>query len=231
MTTASHHVHPSAVTRRRAQLGPPLLVPVLAYVALTIAYVAVNASTPQPTASGAEVLRHDLDHAAQIKAGAFLLFASASPLAVTAAVLYRRLRTLGVTAPGGAISLVGGVLAASALALSGMFAWTGARLASDASPALARVLADLSFAAGGPGFSVTFALLIAGVSVPGLLARLLPRPLAVIGLVIAVVGALSSLTFAVYGFTYLVPVVRFGGTLWLIATAALLPRTRRPAND
>ncbi|MFC4908986.1 hypothetical protein [Actinomadura gamaensis] len=231
MTTASHPAVPAAPRRRHPQLGPPLLVPVLVYVALTIAYVAVNASTPQPTASGADVLRHDLDHAPQIKVGAFLLVASATPLAVSAAVLSRRLRALGITAPGGAITLIGGALAASALALSGMFAWTGARLASDASPALARALADLSFATGGPGFSATCALLIAGVSVPGLLGRLLPRPVAVLGLAIAVVGALSSLTFAVYGFTYLVPVVRFGGTLWLIATAALLPRTRVRSHE
>ncbi|MEV5570457.1 DUF4386 domain-containing protein [Spirillospora sp. NPDC052269] len=230
MTTASQQATPAA-TRRRPPHGPPLLVPVLAYVALTIAYVAVNASTPQPTASAAEVLRHDLGHATQIKVGAFLLIASAMPLTVTAGFLHRRLRALAVNAPGGAIALAGGVLAASALSLSGMFAWTGARLGHDASPALARVLADLSFAAGGPGFAVTFALLIAGVSVPGLVARLLPRPLAVLGLVIAVVGVLSSVSFAVYGFVYLVPVVRFGGTLWLIAAAALLPRTRTRTKE
>ncbi|WP_026412247.1 DUF4386 family protein [Actinomadura oligospora] len=230
MTTASPPTAPAA-SRRRAPHGPPLLVPVLVYVALTIAYVAVNASTPQPTASAADVLRHDLDHSAQIKVGAFLLIASATPLTVTAAFLYRRLRALAVNAPGSAIALAGGVLAASSLALSGMAAWTGARLTSDASPALARVLADLSFAAGGPGFSLTSALLIAGVAVPGTVARLLPRPLAVLGLVIAVVGVLSSLTFAVYGFVYLVPIVRFGGTLWLIATAILLPRTRPRAKE
>ncbi|MFC5182927.1 DUF4386 family protein [Actinomadura harenae] len=228
MTTASPQAAPAA-SRRSVHQGPPLLVPVLVYVALTIAYIAVNASTPQPTASGADVLRHNLDHGGQVKVGAFLLIASATPLAVTAAFLYRRLRTLAVNAPGNAIALAGGVLAASALTLSGMFAWTGARLASDASPALARALADLSFATGGPGFALAFGLFVAGVALPGLIGRLLPRPVAALGLVIAVVGVVSSLTFAVYGFTYLVPVVRFGGTLWLIATAALLPRTRSRA--
>ena len=211
---------------RRPQAGPPLLAPVMALAALTIAYVVVNRSTPQPGASELEVLNYARDHGSSIKLGAFLLFGSAVPLALTAAVLYRRLRALGITAPGSAITLVGGVLAANALTLSAMFGWSTGRLSADAEPALARALADLSFLAGGPAYSVMFALLIAGVSVPGLLAGLLPRAVSWAGLVLAAAGALSTLALLLDGFAYLLPVVRFGGLIWLVIAAVLLPRTR-----
>ncbi|WP_248579993.1 DUF4386 domain-containing protein [Nocardioides sp. InS609-2] len=217
---------PSKARPRRPQSGPPLLAPVLAFAVLTVAYVIVNSSTPHPDASGAVVLHYAQAHGTAIKVGALLLFSSALPLALSAAVLYRRLRALGITAPGSAITLVGGVLAASALTLSAMFAWTGGRLPADASPALARALADLSFLSGGPGHVVMYALFIAGISVTGLMAGLLPRAITVTGLILAAVGLVAILTLLAPGFAYLLPLVRFGGTLWLIFVAALMPRAR-----
>ncbi|QKG21245.1 DUF4386 domain-containing protein [Actinomadura verrucosospora] len=216
----------AAGSGRRPQSGPPLLLPVLVFAALTIAYVVANRSMPHPDASGAEVLRYAREHGTAIKAGTFLLLGSAFPLTVAACVLYRRLRALGITAPGSAITLAGGMLAAGMLALSAMFGWAGGRLPADASPALARALADLSFLAGGPAYAATFALLVAGLAVTGLLARLLPRPMAWIGLAIALAGMVATLTLVGSGFAVLAPVVRFGGLLWLVAAAALLPRTR-----
>jgi hypothetical protein len=212
---------------RAPQSGPPLLVPVLAYAALTVIGVIVNRSTPHPDASGAAVLTYATAHTTTVKVGAWLLFATATPLTVTSAVIYRRLRALGITAPASAIALAGGVLAAGALALSGIFAWAGGRLPADASPALARALADLSFLTGGPLFAATLALLVAGLAVPGWLAGLLPRPLVLTGFVIAAAGVVSTVTLLSLGFGFLLPIVRFGGTAWLIAAAAMLPRTRQ----
>ncbi|WP_067456240.1 DUF4386 family protein [Actinomadura macra] len=225
MTTVAAEQRPTTPARR-PQSGPPLLVPVAAFTVLTIAYVVANRSTPHPDASGAEVLTYVRGHATTVKAGAFLLLSSAVPLALTAAVFYRRLRALGITAPGSAITLVGGVLAAMALFVSAMLTWTGGRLPRDASPALARALADLSFISGGPTYAVSFALLIAGVAVTGLLAGLLPKPLTWTGLVLAAVGMVSTLTLLVPGLAFLLPIVRFGGGVWLVFAAALLPRTR-----
>ncbi len=71
-----------------------------------------------------------------------------------------------------------------------------------------------------------FALLLAGVSVPSLLAGLLPRAVSWAGLVLAAAGMLSTLALVVDGFAYFLPVVRFGGLIWLVISAALLPRTR-----
>ncbi|MEY9864272.1 hypothetical protein ABH935_009928 [Catenulispora sp. GAS73] len=225
-TTTATADRPRARSARGPQSGPPLLAPVLAYAALTVIGVIVNRSTPHPDASGAAVLAYTAAHSSMVKAGAWLLFATATPLALTAAVVYRRLRALGITAPGSAIAWSGGALAASALALSGIFAWTGGRLPADASPALARALADVSFLTGGPAFATMFALLIAGIAVPSWLAGLLPRPLAFAGLALAIAGVLSTLTLLSLGFGFLLPIIRFGGTAWLIAAAAMLPRTR-----
>ena len=88
-------------------------------------------------------------------------------------------------------------------------------------------LNELSFAAGGPGFVVAFGLLIAGVSVPTLLGGLGPRPLAVVGLVLAGVAAVAVLSLAVPPLQFLLPVVRFGGLVWLVWASAVLPVTRR----
>ena len=225
MTTETTPLSPPH-TGRRPQSGPPLWAPVLAYAVLTVLAVVVARGTPHPDASGLAVLHYDQAHRTAAKLGAFLLLGSAVPLAITAAVLYRRLRALGITAPGSAITLVGGVLAAGALALSAMFGWSGARLAADGGPALARALADLSFLGGGPGYAAAFGLLIAGVSVSSLFAGLLPRGLVWAGLVVALAGQVSTLTLVSLDFGYLVPVVRFGGTAWLVAVSVLLPRTR-----
>jgi hypothetical protein len=211
---------------RRPQAGPPLLAPVAAFAATTIAYAIVNRATPHPDASGAAVLQYAQAHKTAAEVGALLLMSSAVPLALGAAVLYRRLRALGITAPGSAITLVGGVLTSVALAFCSCFAWTGAQLPADAPPALARALADLSFLSGGPLYAATFALLIAGISVTGLLARLLPRGVTWTGLPLAALGMLSLLTMVASGFAYLLPVVRFGGVIWLVFVAAYLPRTR-----
>ncbi|MEU0836785.1 DUF4386 domain-containing protein [Streptomyces sp. NPDC005969] len=226
MTVAPAPQRPVA-SARRPQSGPPLLAPVLAFAALTVAYVVVNRSTPHPDASGLAVLHYARSHGTAIKLGSFLLLASAVPLALCAAVLYRRLRALGITAPGSAITLVGGVLASCALTASAMFAWSGGRLPVDAPAPLARALADLSFLSGGPAYAVMYALFTAGVSVTGLLAGLLPRAVTWTGLLLAAAGMLSTLTLLASGFAYLLPVVRFGGTVWLVFVAVLLPRTRR----
>jgi hypothetical protein len=171
--------------RGRPQGGPPPLVPALAYGALVIAAVAVSVGGPRPGTSAAATLSYDQAHTGLLHVAAVLIFGAAAPLAIWAATIYRRLRTLGVTAPGAVIGLAGGILAAASLALSGLFTWVAADTAADAGPALARVVFDLSFAAGAAGFVVPSALLVAGVAVPALIMRLTPRWLAWAGLVIA----------------------------------------------
>jgi hypothetical protein len=146
--------------RRGPQGGPPLLAPALAYGALLIASVAVWIGAPQAGASAASTLSYAQAHTGQMHAEAVLVFGAALPLAIWTATIYRRLRTLGVTAPGAVIGLAGGILAAASLAVSGLVTWVAADTAHIVSPALAKVLSDLSFAAGAAGFVVPFALLM-----------------------------------------------------------------------
>jgi hypothetical protein len=191
-----------------------------------VASVAVSAGAPHPGTAPAEVLSYARSHTGQLRAAAFLAFGAAMPLAIWAATAYRRLRTLGVTAPGAVIGLAGGILAAGSLALSGLLTWVTADAARLADPPLARALFDLSFVTGAAGFVVPFSLLIAGVSVPSLILRLTPRPLAWAGLAVAAIGVISTLTLLTSALDPTLPAGRFGGLAWIIAASVVLPASR-----
>jgi hypothetical protein len=207
----------------RPQSGPPLIIPGVAFTILTIAGIAVAAGVPRPQASGTEVLAYTQEHASTLRLSAFLVLGAAVPLAIWTAAAYRRLRALGITAPGSAIALAGGVLASGFAALSGLIGWAAART-TDSAP-LAAALRDVTFATGGPGFVAFFGLLMAGVSVPMLLLRI-SRPVAIAGLILALVAELSTLTLLTLDATIALPIARFGGIVWLVAVSLLLPNSR-----
>ena len=181
---------------------------------------------PSPYADAAVIAAHFATESDAVLAGGVLLFGSSVPLAIYAATASARLRQLGVTAPGATIGLVGGVLASGALAASGLLMWTLARpVVREAGP-LVRALADLTFLTGGPAHVVFLGLLVAGIAVPALLLGLLPRAVAVAGLVIAAVAELSFLSLAVPALSLLIPLARFPGLVWLVVAGFLLPRQR-----
>ncbi|MEC3957011.1 DUF4386 domain-containing protein [Nocardia sp. CDC153] len=197
--------------------GPAVLAPVAAFAALTIAYVATNARTPHPDASGPDVLAYTTSHVGLINAGAVLIVLSAAPLAIAAGLMQRILR-------GPSITTIGAALAAGGLTFSGLFAWAGARLTDSAGPVLARTLADLGYLSGGPAYAAGFGLLVVGIVMSALPERNLPEWLIWCGVALAAVAALSTLALVVSGLGYLLPVVRFGGLLWLIGVAVVLSR-------
>jgi hypothetical protein len=207
----------------RPQSGPPLIAPALAFTVLTIAGVAIGAGAPRPNDGSSAVLAYVQQHGTAMRWGAFLAFGASVPLAIWAAAVYRRLRALGVTAPGSAIALAGGLLASAMAALSGLVIWVASR--ADLDPPLAAALRDLTFMTGGPGFVVFFGLLLAGVSVPMLVLGI-RRPIAVAGLVLAAVAEVSSLVLVSMGLAFTLPIARFGGIIWLVAVSVLLPATR-----
>jgi hypothetical protein len=67
-------------------------------------------------------------------------------------------------------------------------------------------------------------LLIAGVCIPAAVGRLLPKWLIVFGLLLAVAGELSWFNLVFPQALFLIPLVRFPGFIWLIATGFLLPK-------
>jgi hypothetical protein len=125
------------------------------------------------------------------------------------------------------IGLAGGLLAPAALVLSGLAAWTAATAAQWGDGAVVLTASTLSFAAGGVGFALGSALLLAGLAVPAGLLGLLPRWLAVAGVVVAVAAALAPLSLVTSALYALLPIARFGGMLWFVAAALLLPRAVR----
>jgi hypothetical protein len=155
------------------------------------------------------------------------VFASSVPLAIYAATASARLRQLGVTAPGATIALAGGVLAAGALGLSGLLAWTLSRPELTADATLVRAVSFLAFLTGGTGHVVPLGLLLAGIAVPSLIVGLLPRPVAWTGLAIAVIAELTTLVLIWPGLAVLLPIARFTALIWLIVAGALLPLRRR----
>src|SRR5690348_5206831 len=99
MTMPAHPstAHPSgnaAPGRPDRQGGPPLLVPALAFAALTVAGAALGSSGPRPDTDAAAVLAWTAAHGTLTSVGAAVLLGSAFPLVVYAATAVRRLRRL-----------------------------------------------------------------------------------------------------------------------------------------
>jgi hypothetical protein len=206
----------------RAQSGPPLIVPGAAFAVLTVIGVALGARGPRPTDSAGAVLTYVQQHGTTLRWGSFLALGAAVPLAIWTATAYRRLRALGITAPGSAIALAGGVVAAAMLALSGLCTWVESRT-TDA--AVAAAVRDAGFITGASGYVAFLGLLVAGVSVPMLLLRI-ARPWAVLGLVVALVAEISTLVLVSLNLEFTLPIGRFGGLLWLLAVSLVLPASR-----
>jgi hypothetical protein len=162
-----------------------------------------------------------------VKVSAFFFFGSAVPLAIYTATVVSLLRYLGVRAAGTNIALFGGFAASGAIAISGLCTWVLSVPEVAASLVAARVLYFLSFLFGGAGFAVGFGLLAAAVSVTSHFARLLPRWLVVLGMIVAAAGELSSLSLIAHPANLAIPVTRFVGFAWIILLSGRLPKTLR----
>ncbi len=68
-------------------------------------------------------------------------------------------------------------------------------------------------------------LLMAGISIPALLHKLLPKWICILGIILAVSGELSWFHLISPAVLFLIPLTRFPGFIWLIAVAFALPRT------
>ncbi|ORB18864.1 hypothetical protein BST37_01140 [Mycobacterium noviomagense] len=163
-----------------------------------------------------------------MQAGAVGAFASSVPLAIYAATAGARLRQLGASASAATLTLAAGTVAAAALGLTGLLAWTLSRPDVSADPALVRALYFLVFLVGGPGHIVALGLLVAGIAVPALALGLLPKPLAWVGLAIAVVAEAATLVLVWPGLGVILPVARVLALLWLLVAGAMLPPRRAP---
>ncbi|WP_423182386.1 hypothetical protein [Arthrobacter sp. NyZ413] len=190
-----------------------------------------GATFVSPFASEAQVAAFFQQNVSATRVNGMLQFGSAVPLGIYAATVYARQLRLGVRVPGPAIGLFGGTTAAIFLMLSGSVTWLLSRPEITTEATLTHALAFLAFITGGVGFVVGIGLLVAGLAVPSLILRFMPRWLAWAGLVLAALSELSFLSMAIEPLQFLLPIGRFGGLAWLVAAGFLLPRNRAAANE
>lgn len=188
--------------------------------------VAIGGMLPLPYGPAETVWRYVHSQPVALRVIAVAVFGSSVPLAVYAATASARLRQLGVTAPAATTALAGGILAAGALALTGLVGWILSQPEIGVDVTLVRALYYLAFLAGGPAHIVALGLLLAGIAVPGLRVGLLPRALAWSGLAIAAVSELTTLVLIWPVLGVLLPVARVSGLLWLVLAGARLPLRR-----
>lgn len=218
---------------RRQRAGPPLPavmgVSIALFVVSLVVPAALTGGAPYPSRLGddAAVARYVSEHATALSLTALFQFASSVPLVVFGAAAAAQLRRVGAQAAGPVIGMVGAVLASAALGLSGLLQWTLAQVDPDAPLALLVAVRDLAFIAGGPWHTVGLGLLVAGIAVPALYYRLLPRSLAMVGIAVAVVCELTTFALLFDWAAYAIPLGRFPALLWLLAAAVRLPTARR----
>ena len=188
--------------------------------------VALGGVMPLPYGPVAAVAQYVRAEPVAVQVIAVAVFGSSVPLAVYAAAASARLRQLGVAAPAATIALTGGILAAGALGLTGLVAWTLSRPEVSGDTVLVRVLYYLVFLVGGAGHIVALGLLVAGMAVPSLRLGLLPRPLAWAGLAIAGLSDLTTLVLFWPVLGPILPVARVSALAWLVVAGARLPLPR-----
>ena len=155
----------------------------------------------------------------------FFQFGAAIPLGLFTATIVSRLHHLGVKAPGTYIALFGGFATSLNVVLSSLLGWTMSLPFITINSENIHLLYYVGFAIGGVGYSVPLGLLIAGIAVPSLIMKLLPRWLSIFGLLLAVVGELSWLNLIFPKLLPLIPLTRFPGFIWLIITGFKLPKS------
>lgn len=171
---------------------------------------------PKPSGSNATIVHYFQSHSHDVLMCAFFQFCSAIPLGIFTAAVVSKLHLLGSDAAGNNIALFGGFLNAFSLALSSMILWVMAFPGIAADENVIPTLYYLMFVIGGVGYSVPLGLLIAGIAVPSLFMKVLPKWLTVSGFAIAAIGLLSSFYLIYPAFLYLIPLTRFPGFIWLI---------------
>jgi hypothetical protein len=193
---------------------------------LVVSPTAIRPYFPGPWESAETIVTYFQTHPQAVLWCAFLQFGAAIPLGLFTATMVSRLQFLGVRAAGAHIALFGGLMAAFNIAISALVLWVMAYPGIAQEPAL-RALYYIVFAVGGVGFSVPMGLLIAGLSIPAAMIKLLPNWLIVFGLALALIGELSTLSLVIPGALFLIPLTRFPSFIWLILAGFQLPKTRK----
>lgn len=158
-----------------------------------------------------------LNYPQALKINAFLQFGAAIPLGIFTAAIVTRIRSLGPNVAGLAIAQFGGITASIFISLSSLLSWVLCQEGIANDIAIVQLLQLAGFATGGIGHIVPLGLLLAGVSVPCLLGKYTPVWVARLGIILAVLAELSIFGFVFKPAFILLPIVRFGSYIWMIA--------------
>jgi hypothetical protein len=217
---------------RKAAPGPhPGAVAVVSAVLFVISLVVLGSPAagtrfPRPSDAPSAMQAYFLANAAHAQLCAFFQFGAALTLGIFTAAATNRLQSLGVRVTGVGIALFGGWLAAFNSLLVAALLWVLAQPGVAQNASAVHTVYLFAFALGGVGYAAALGLLCAGLSVPALASGLLPRWLAICGLVLAVIGELSWFGLIAPPFDICIPLTRFPGYLWMIAAGFALPRVR-----
>jgi hypothetical protein len=165
------------------------------------------------------------EQAAAMRLSALLQLGGAIVLGIFTAAGVSRLRFLGLDMAPVQIAFFGGIAAAIFALLSALIQWVLTMPGITMDLGVIRLFQLLVLAVGGVGHVAAMGLLLAGISLAGGLAGLLPRWLMWFGLALAVLSELATLTLLLPGAGYLFPIARFGTLIWMIAIGACLPKS------
>jgi len=214
--------------------GPPLWLLAILYTVLfnagllPITALAGLPYWPGPWAPANEIVSYFQTHATPVLTCVFLQLGAVICLGIFTATIVSRMQFLGVRAAGAFIALFGGFLVVFDSMAAGLTTWTLIHPVVAQSPSVLLGLYYLSFAFGGPGFSVPMGLLMAGISIPAAFNKLLPKWVVALGLLLAVAGELSAFDLISPKMLFLIPLTRFPGFIWIIAVGFAIPRSRKP---
>jgi hypothetical protein len=161
-----------------------------------------------------------------IRLNALLQFGAAIPLGLFTAAVTSRLNFIGVPVTGASIALFGGIAASLLITISSLCSWVLSQPGIVNDLGLMHAVQLFGFASGGVAHVAALGLLMAGISVPCLYGKYTPKWVAWLGLILAGMAELSTLSLIVGQLTYLLPVVRFGSYIWLIGTGFTLIKQR-----
>lgn len=218
MTTSAPRLELTATPRHFSGPGPDVLTGIS--LVLLIASLAVSAGLggvfPSPFADQSTLANYFATNSDAVQAAAVLVFASAVALAVAAASFARHVRS---------IALTGGVASAGMLTLSALLMWVLSRPDIREQGPTVQALQYLAFLTGGVAHVVFLGLFIAGVAIPLRATRQLPRAVTAIGIVIAAIAGLATISLIWPQTAFLLPIARFPGLIWLVTAGYQLKGT------
>lgn len=217
--------------------SPPLSVLAIVYVLLFAAGLIANilmtsgAENQNPYNSIEQLQNYYTQSTDGMRVSGFFLLASMFPLGIFTATVVSRLQFHRINVAGVYIALFGGFAASIFIGISGLCGWVLSQPGVATDVGAMRVAQLLNFATGGFSHVASLGLLLAGISVPCLFTKLIPKWVCWLGLVVAAVCVLSILSVVFPQLSVLIPLGRFPAFIWLLAVGFTMPKQRQNVDE